>query len=190
MPCLLIDELLNMELWRRDYKFETPKIPTDDEMREESDDGEQADAMAGTQEMFGIKIKQETDRTDLVGGTTTNRSKNPKRPQVEETKINFFDPSVYSGQEAPYEKPPEDKIIEARIDAVDWRAELDRVYADLVAIEKDTQLAMGYGGGLPDEIEDCRRHYELIEEMCREIRSTVTSDVRKVFQRAGETLEE
>lgn len=40
MPCLLIDELLNMELWRRDYKFETPKIPTDDEMREESDDGE------------------------------------------------------------------------------------------------------------------------------------------------------
>lgn len=190
MPCLLIDELLNMELWRRDYKFETPKIPTDDEMREESDDGEQADAMAGTQEMFGIKIKQETDRTDLVGGTTTNRSKNPKRPLVEETKINFFDPSVYSGQEAPYEKPPEDQIIEARIDAVDWRAELDRVYADLVAIEKDTQLAMGYGGGLPDEIEDCRRHYELIEEMCREIRSTVTSDVRKVFQRAGETLEE
>lgn len=64
---------------------------------------------------------------------------------------------------------------------MDWRAELDRVYSDLVAIEKDTQLAMGYGGVLPDEIEDCRRHYELIEEMCREIKGAITLDVRKVF---------
>lgn len=64
--------------------------------------------MAGTQEMFGIKIKQETDRTDLVGGTVSKRSKNPKSQTAEETKINFFDPSVYTGPEAPYEKPLED----------------------------------------------------------------------------------
>ena len=57
--------------------------------------------------------------------------------KIEETKINFFDPSAYGEQEAPYEKPVEDQIIEARFDPVDWRAELERVYMDLAAIEKD-----------------------------------------------------
>lgn len=38
-------------------------------------------------------------------------------------------------------------------------------------------------GDLPEEIEECRRHYELIEEMCRDIRTNINSDVRKVFQK-------
>jgi hypothetical protein len=87
--------------------------------------------------MFGIKIKQETDKKDLVGGTVTKR-KRLQSGKIEETKINFFDPNVYGEQEAPYEKPPEDQIIEARVDAVDWNAELDRNYHVLTAIEKDT----------------------------------------------------
>ena len=36
-------------------------------------------------------------------------------------------------------------------------------------------------GNLPEEIEEFRRHYELIEEMCRDIRTNINSDVRKVF---------
>jgi hypothetical protein len=37
------------------------------------------------------------------------------------------------------------------------------------------------GGALPEEIEECRRHYDLIEEMCREIKMTINPDVQKVF---------
>ena len=44
-------------------------------------------------------------------------------------------------------------------------------------------------GDLPEEIEECRRHYELIEEMCRDIRTNINSDVRKVFQKAAEDLD-
>jgi len=52
---------------------------------------------------------------------------------------------------------------------------------DLIAIEKDTQLINGLGGVLPEEIEECRRHYDLIEEMCREIKSASNQDVQRVF---------
>jgi hypothetical protein len=73
-----------------------------------------------------------------MGGTpTAQRRRVMGAMNIEETKINFFDPSAYGELEAPYEKPAEDLIIEARFDPVDWRAELDRVYMDLVAIEKD-----------------------------------------------------
>jgi hypothetical protein len=52
--CHLIDELLNVELFRREYQFGMPKIPPDDETLEED---QADDNMNGTQEMFGIKIK-------------------------------------------------------------------------------------------------------------------------------------
>lgn len=117
-----------------------------------------------------------------------NKRKKVQSANIEETKINFFDPSMYGEQQAPYEKPVEDQIIVARFDPVDWRTELDRVYGELVSIEKDTQLNNGVGGALPEEIEECRRHYDLIEEMCREIKMTINPDVQKVFQRSGEHL--
>ena len=41
---------------------------------------------------------------------------------------------------------------------------------------------------MPEEIEECRRHYELIEVLCKDIKGSITADVRKVFQRAGESL--
>ena len=98
---------------------------------------------------------------------------------------------MYGEAEAPYEKPMEDQIMEARFDPVDWRNELDRVYMDLVAVEKDVQLMIGQGSGdLPEEIEEARRHYDLIQEMCKDIKSNINTDVRRVFQRAGETLDD
>jgi hypothetical protein len=106
-----------------------------------------------------------------------NKRKKVQSANIEETKINFFDPSMYGEQHAPYEKPVEDQIIVARFDPVDWRTELDRVYGELVSIEKDIQLANGMGGSLPEEIEECRRHYDLIEDMCREIKMTINPDV-------------
>lgn len=136
--------------------------------------------------MHGIQIKQVTETANLVG--SPNKKKKLQSGNIEETKINFFDPSMYGEQQAPYEKPAEDQIIVARFDAVDWRAELDRVYMELASIEKDTQLVNGYGGVLPEQIEECRRHYDLIEEMCKEIKMAVNQDVQRVFQRTGESL--
>lgn len=45
-----------------------PKIPEDDETLEQD---QADDNMNGTQEMFGIKIKQETDKADIMNGTPT-----------------------------------------------------------------------------------------------------------------------
>jgi hypothetical protein len=39
-------------------------------------------------------------------------------------------------------------------------------------------------------IEECRRHIELIVELCRDIKGTCHHDVRKVFAKVAEKLEE
>lgn len=74
---------------------------------------------------------------------------------------------------------------------MEWKAEVDHVYSDLVAIEKDLELIKQRGGGsLDDEIEDCRRHNELIVELCRDIQGSIHHDVRKIFAKVGEQLTE
>lgn len=50
---------------------------------------------------------------------------------VEETKINFFDPSQYNqNMKMPYdlEKEEDDFILEGKIDPLEWKKEMDRVY--------------------------------------------------------------
>lgn len=66
--CHLIDELLNVELFRREYQFGMPKFPADEELEEDNDDGDNLD---GTQEMFGIKIRQDTDKADIMNPSPT-----------------------------------------------------------------------------------------------------------------------
>lgn len=60
----------------------------------------------------------------------------------EETKINFFDPSKYGRDPSLYqiEKEEDEQILEGKIDPIEWRREIDRVYGDLDAIEKDIEL--------------------------------------------------
>ena len=93
---------------------------------------------------------------------------------IEETKINFFDPSKYEEQEAMFEKPDEDKIIEAKFDPLEWKQEVDRVYMELVNIEKDLELIKTRGGGslLDEDIEEGRRHIELIIDLCQDIKKS------------------
>lgn len=45
------------------------------------------------------------------------------------------------------------------------------------------------GGDNTNDFEDCRRHIELIIEMCNDIRQSSHYDVRKVFAHSGEVLE-
>lgn len=76
------------------------------------------------------------------------------------------------------------------MDAVEWRTEVERVYQELVEVEKEVELTKNQGTGLSEEIEEFRRHTDLIMEMCKEIKMSCTHQVRKVFQHAGEALDE
>jgi hypothetical protein len=87
------------------------------------------------------------------------------------------------------EKPEDDAIIEAQIDPLEWNKEVDRVYIDLVNIEKEIEILKKTGGDNTNDFEDCRRHLELIIEMCHDIKESSHYEVQKVFMRSGEELE-
>ena len=93
------------------------------------------------------------------------------------------------------------EILEGKIDPGEWRKEIDRVYGELDNIEKEIELNKQRGGGgglikggrsnsIEEEVEECRRHIELIIDLCKEIKGTCHSDVRKVFAKVAEKLEE
>jgi hypothetical protein len=64
----LIDELLNVELFRREYQFGMPKFPADEELEE---DLEAQGDLDGAQEMFGIEIRQDTDKANIMNPSPT-----------------------------------------------------------------------------------------------------------------------
>ena len=88
------------------------------------------------------------------------------------------------------EREEEEQILEGKIDPLEWKKEIDRVYADLDNIEKDIEVNRIRGTAIGkyqyDDIEECRRHCELIIELCRDIKDTCHTDVRKVFARSAE----
>ena len=104
--CQLIDELVNLELYRRDFEFRAPTIPDDDDGgggEEYGDEANQDEQFQGRNEIInGIEIQ--THSLTSPGGLLTGSkgsSKGPKRKgsllgselgRGEETKMNFFDP--------------------------------------------------------------------------------------------------
>lgn len=79
--------------------------------------------------------------------------------------------------------------MEAGLDPLEWRIEVDAVYKELLNIEKEIELSRQRGHGLlDDDIEEHRRHLEMIIELCKEIQESCGVQVRKVFSRVGETL--
>lgn len=110
--------------------------------------------------------------------------------KAEETKVNFFSPANKDlGLYEIPNKPEEERILETRIDPLEWKQEIDRVYRDLVNIEKEIEVLKNQGGDDAD-FEECRRHIELIIEMCNDIRQSSHHEVRKVFASSAEQLEE
>lgn len=67
-----------------------------------------------------------------------------------------------------FEKPEEDQIIEAKCDPLEWKQEVERIEVDLMMMHKEIELIAqrGAGGTLGEDIEECRRHTELIVELC------------------------
>jgi ElaB/YqjD/DUF883 family membrane-anchored ribosome-binding protein len=89
------------------------------------------------------------------------------------------------------DKAEDQKILETRIDPLEWKQEIDRVYTDLSNLEKDIEILVKQGGsGSGESFEECTRHIELIIEMCNEIRQSSHHQVRKVFATSAEKLEE
>ena len=100
----MIDELLNIELYRRDYKFNNPIFPEEVDAGEEFDGEVQDDPnLHGTQELNGIAITTEGDKKDLItydersimSPATKLRRGVSIQGKIEETKINFFNPQKY-----------------------------------------------------------------------------------------------
>ena len=93
----------------------------------------------------------------------------------EDTKVNFFSPPNNNNKDIGLydipNKPEDERILETKIDPLEWKQELDRVYRDLVNIEKEIEVLKNQGGDDAD-FEECRRHCELIIEMCNEIRAS------------------
>lgn len=148
--CHLIDELLNIELYRRDYKFANPVFPeeTFDADVNLADGGDDDPNLHGDQELNGIEIKAEGDKKNLlfsdgkgIMSPTTSRRGATLSGKIEETKINFFNANKYEEQQMLFEKPEEDKIIEAKCDPLEWKHEVDRLEGDLRQIEKDIELS-------------------------------------------------
>jgi ElaB/YqjD/DUF883 family membrane-anchored ribosome-binding protein len=118
---------------------------------------------------------------NLIGGAKATALKGAKKQGSlgQETKINFFDPNDegLNQSEMPglmYEVPDkaeDQKILETRIDPLEWKQEIDRVYQDLANLEKDIEILVKHGSsGSLESFEECRRHIELIIEMCNDIR--------------------
>ena len=64
------------------------------------------------------------------------------------TKVNFFNPEEKDiGLYEIPGKPEDERILETRIDPLEWKQELDRVYRDLVNIEKEIEVLKTQGGG-------------------------------------------
>lgn len=66
---------------------------------------------------------------------------------------------------------------------------------DLDNIEKEIELnkqrgVVRGGNSLLEEVEECRRHIELIIELCKDIKDSSHQDVRKVFAKVAEKLED
>ena len=95
---------------------------------------------------------------------------------MEETKVNFYDPQgdhlaeAATGLYNTAENHEENAILEAAVDPLEWKQELDRVYKDLVNIEKDIEVLKKEGGdSFTPEFEEYKRHLDLILNMSKEI---------------------
>lgn len=124
-------------------------------------------------------------------------SKTKQRRQTltaEETKINFFNPEKHTNVEAKTGLDASDHlqegVLETRIDPLEWKQEIDRVYNDLNNIEKEIEVARKEGGDSGNaDYDEYRRHVDLILEMCDDVKQSCAHEVRKVFQDSAEQLE-
>ncbi len=90
---------------------------------------------------------------------------------LEETKSSFYPQGGKYNQDE--DKPEEEQILQGKIDPVEWKREMENVYQDMDNIEKEIELIRTRGkNDLTEDFEECRRHIELIIELCKDIQET------------------
>lgn len=161
---------------------------------------DQEDQFRGTSELInGIEVQHHAAMSPSgLAGQTSKKSKHASRfkASAEETKANFYDPNnehnvevaanLYDTNEA----AEENAILEARIDPLEWKQELDRVYKELTNVEKEVEIAKREGGDASSaDYEEYRRHLELVLELCKEIKESSTHEVRRVFADSADALD-
>lgn len=58
--------------------------------------------------------------------------------RIEETKMNFF--NHHNHQDDQQEEDEDHQILEARVDPIEWKHEIDRVYGQLNNIQKEIEV--------------------------------------------------
>jgi hypothetical protein len=89
--CHIIDELLNLELYRREFQFLQPVFPPDEE--DEGEDESTGETDVGDQVFHINGIEMREISLDQNGGTTVKKKNISNNVILEETKINFFNPN-------------------------------------------------------------------------------------------------
>ena len=74
------------------------------------------------------------------GPSNTNLHREITQARIEETKIGFFNSALQQEQEHLFEKAEENQILEAQLDPLEWRLEVETVYKELQNIEKEIEL--------------------------------------------------
>jgi hypothetical protein len=88
------------------------------------------------------------------------------------------------------EAAEENAILEARIDPLEWKQEMDRVFKELTDVEKEVEIAKREGGDASSaDYEEYRRHLELVLDLCTEIKDASTHEVRRVFADSADALD-
>jgi len=164
-------------------------FPDEDEEEEENDMSNNPDMdsqFTGQHELNGIMITENRETETRIA----KKKENAITGNIEQTKINFFDATKYDEANMPSE---DQQIIEAKIDVQEWRHEVNSVMPELEALMKDIELIKTHGGGnsdLDEDIEEYRRHIELIIELSADIKRSCHPDTRKFFSKAAEKLEQ
>lgn len=119
--------------------FLPPKFP--EEKEEEDEDEEQGDEDS-SYFINGIETREIRDSPEASANKRTGQWQDAGR--IEETKINFFDPTRFGKRKEvelyDMEKSDDEMIIEGKLDPNEWQRELDKVFPDLDNLEKDLEI--------------------------------------------------
>lgn len=89
--CQLIDELVNMELYRREFEFLQPTFPEEDDQEESDNDPDRDnDDFTGKNEIINGIVIETHSLTSPTGFGSGKKQIARKSIRKEETKVNFF----------------------------------------------------------------------------------------------------
>lgn len=166
--CFLVDDLLNRELIRRDYKFEHPIIPEDSES--DSDEIEEA-----KEEDRAIVFESNTETKHSPNSPTRRTKIIVKNSSVAEngkvTKTNFFtadsNRKIQSDEEL---LDLNESMISCKVDPEQWYEEVERVKEQLVTFQK-SQIGVDLG-----PLEEFMEHIDKLVKYIKQAKTIISEE--------------